>query len=187
MEVVVRRAWNVYAAVAMSVAAGLAAAPALAAAARLASGLGAPLAACLAAAVAAAVVAAHELLHLAWARRLGVGARLRFAPRLLALALDYDAMSPRQYASVALAPQLLTLALAASAALLNAAGLGVAASLALLGAAVNLVGGVPELVLSAYFRLAHPRARRLALLYDESGGIAGGVVEEPGRIVVYVF
>ena len=128
-------------------------------------------------------MAAHELLHLAAAKLLRVpGARLRFIPRLTALLLDYDYITPNQYFIVALAPQLMTPLL-----LWAASTTGGLASLALcIAAVVNLAGGAPDIVNALYFRLVHGDAIRFRLLYRWDGQVDGGVVEYRDRIIVYV-
>ncbi len=138
------------------------------------------LAASIASAVAAA--AAHEAMHYLAARLLGVtGLRLRFSGRLAAIVVDYDYMTPGEYLVVALAPQLLTPLLLGYA---LAAG-GAAGLLACIAAAANLAGGAPDIVNGLYFYMVHRRASELRPLYDEGGGVAGGVVVYPGRLVVY--
>ena len=131
-----------------------------------------------------AVVVAHELVHYAAARLLGVpGARLRFEPRIAAIMLDYDYMTPNQYLVVATAPQLLT-------PLLVAAGLHLGGLVGLslcVAAAANLAGGAPDVVNALYFRLVHGSASRFRLLYRWDGRVDGGVVEyDDETIVVYV-
>ena len=131
-----------------------------------------------------AVIVAHELVHYLVARLLGVpGARLRVEPRIAAIMLDYDYMTPNQYLVVALAPQLLT-------PLLVALGLwlgGLPGLSLCVAAAANLAGGAPDVVNALYFRLVHGSASRFMLLYRWDGRVDGGVVEYPdGSIVVYV-
>ncbi len=188
VEVVVKRAWNVYAGALLAVIAGLLMVGPVAALAGFACVRGVTLdfAAVLSLAI-VGVVAAHELIHIIVAKLLGVkGLRVTFIPRLLSVAVDYDYMSPGQYFAVALAPQGLSLLLLWLAHILLLDGVYAGAVITYTAAVVNVVGGVPEVFLAAYFSTVHRNARRLALLYDEKG-IAGGVVEEPGRLVVYMF
>lgn len=139
------------------------------------------------ASLAAALTAAmlHEALHYLAARILHVqGLRLRLHRGLAALMVEYDWMTPRQYLVVALAPQLLTLLLAAA----IAATSGALRLLLCVAAAANLAGGAPDIVNALYFYMVHGSALRFTLLYGEDGSVAGGVVEyRDGRLVVYVF
>jgi len=142
------------------------------------------LAAALLAVATPATILAHEYTHYLAARILGVrGARVRGSARMLALMLDYDYMTPGEYVTVTLAPQILTLTLLA----LEGLACGGPAALALcIGALVNLGGGIPDIANSIYFGLAHHRAKGFRLLYDEDGRVAGGVVEYRDKIVVYL-
>ncbi len=188
MRVEVRRAWNVYAAVAASLAtAGLAAAmvAAMVSACRVEPS---PYTAASMLAAVTATLLAHEAVHVATARLLGVpGVRVRLYSRLAALIVDYDRMTLGQYVAVALAPQTLSIGLLLAAALLHSMGRVLEPLLLYTSALANIVGGVPDIMLSAYFGVVHRRAVGLSLLYDENGRVAGGVVEEPDRIVVYTF
>ena len=188
MRVEVRRAWNIYAAVATSIAVAGLAVPLVAGMVGACRVRPSPSTAALMLSAVVATLLAHEALHVVAARALRVsGVRVRFHPRMLALVVDYDYMSLGQYVAVALTPQALTIALLAAAAVLHAAGLTFEPLILYTSAVVNVVGGVPDIFLSAYFSLFHRSAVRLGLLYDEKGSIAGGVVVEPDRLVVYTF
>ncbi len=134
-------------------------------------------------AAALATALAHEAIHLAAARLLGVpGARLRFAPRITALIVDYDEMTPSQYFTVALAPQLLTPLLLAAASHLE----GLPGLVLCVAGVVNLAGGAPDIVNALYFRLVHGDAQRFRPLYRWDGQIDGGIVEYKDKLIVYV-
>ncbi len=175
---------GLFLAMALLVAAPLVAAP-FCAIARGGVGVGCPLGPLLAFSAALGVAFLHEFIHYAAARLLGVrGLKLRLLGRFGALTMDYDWMTPRQYLVVALAPQLLTLVLG----FVAARAVGAAGLVACVGFLANLVGGAPDIVNALYFYMAHGDADEFRLLYDENGGVAGGVVVYRGRrLVVYLF
>lgn len=122
----------------------------------------------------------HELLHVLAALLLNVGGvKVRMLNYLALLVLDYEAMTPRQFAIVALAPQLLDLPLLL---LLNNPVIRIPVYVALL---VNIAAGIIDIINAAYVALVHRRARRLTPLYDENGYIVGTVIEYSDRIIVY--
>lgn len=134
-------------------------------------------------AAAVGVTLLHEAVHVLVARLLGVkGLRVRLEPRLGAVMVDYDYVTPRQYLLVALAPQVLTPLLVYAARLLQ----GYPGMLACIAGLVNLAGGAPDVVNGLYFYLVHGDAERFRLLYGPRG-VEGGVVEYRDRLVVYTF
>ena len=135
-----------------------------------------------AASAAYAVITAflHELLHVLAALLLRVdGVRVRILNYLALLVLDYNGMTPRQFALVALAPQLLDIPLLL---LVEVPALRIPAYISLL---VNTAAGILDIINAVYVALVHRRAKRLTPLYDENGYIIGTVVEYTDRIIVY--
>ena len=140
------------------------------------------LAASLAAAI--ATIIAHEATHYTVARLLHVpGAKMRAEWKMLALMLDYNYMTPKQYLVVTLAPQALTILLLAIAPLLQ----GTPRLAACIAAGANLAGGAPDIVNSLYFTMVHGKAQKFHLLYNEKGAVEGGIVEYRDKLILYLF
>lgn len=126
----------------------------------------------------------HELVHAASARLMGVrGVRIRTAFHIGAIMMDYLWMTPLQYLIVAVAPQVLSviiLAVVRSGLVTGSLGL-----ILCLGLIFNISGSMVDIVSAVYFSLAHWRANRFMLLYDDRGRVVGCVVEHDDKLVVY--
>ncbi|MEM4699894.1 MAG: DUF3267 domain-containing protein [Candidatus Nezhaarchaeales archaeon] len=123
----------------------------------------------------------HELTHCLVARRFSRDARIRPLLKYGALALDYGRLTRNEFVAVALMPQLVIEAPLAAAWLLSGGQLYlVLALLHLAGSALDVISGVKMLV------EASPRSV-VSVLYDEGGGIAGSVVEDPSRRLATVY
>jgi len=126
----------------------------------------------------------HEYSHYLFAKRFNSAARVRFFPKLFALAVDYVSLGFWEYVAVCLAPQI-------------AVGIPVVALMLLTSSKefayllafhiASSMGDYTSFILLAVHSLLHSRAMRFHILYNEGGGIVGSVAESAeGDLYVYL-
>lgn len=123
----------------------------------------------------------HEMVHYLVAKHFNKDAKIKPLLRYGALALDYGRLTRNELISVALMPQLIIELPLVVAWLLSGD------QLCLVLALLHLAGSAGDIVFSVKLLVeAGPRSV-VSVLYDERGGIAGDVVEDPSRRLVTVY
>jgi len=126
----------------------------------------------------------HEFSHYLFAKRYNSATKIKFFPKLFALAIDYVSLSFKEFLVVALAPQIFV-------------GIPIIVLLLLTSSKefayllvihlVSSVGDYTSLILSIVHTTLYGKTMKIHVLYDNRGGIVGSVVESAkGNLYVYL-